>query len=62
MTWRRCGSPRLDEILPRHLERRLDRLRPAGHEIDVADALRRVGDQPVGERSASSVVKKLVWA
>ena len=46
---RRCGSPRLDEILPRHLERGLDRLGPAADQIDVAQARRRVRDEPVGE-------------
>ena len=39
----------LGEILPRHLERRFDRFRPAAHEIGVADAFGGVGDQPVGE-------------
>ena len=40
----------LDEILPRHLQRRLDRLRAAADEIDVRDAGRRVRHQPFGER------------
>ena len=39
----------LDEILPRHLERRLDRLRTAADEIDMAHPGRRVLDQPVGQ-------------
>ena len=40
----------LEEILARHLERGLDALRAAGHEIDRGDAGRRVGDQRVGQR------------
>ena len=39
----------LDEILARHLERRLDRLRTAADEIDMAQPGRRVLDQAVGE-------------
>ena len=39
----------LGEVLPRHLERRLDRFRSAAHQIGVADAVGGVGDQPVGE-------------
>ena len=39
----------LDEILARHLQRRLDRLGAAADEIDVIDAARRVLDQPIGE-------------
>ncbi len=39
------GLADLDEVLPRHLERCLDRLRAAADEIDVADAGRRVGDE-----------------
>ncbi len=39
----------LDEILARHLERRLDRLRTAAHEIDAIESGRRVLDQAVGE-------------
>ena len=39
----------LDEILPRHFQRRLDRLRAAADEIDVAEPGRSVFDQPVGE-------------
>ena len=35
----------LDEILPRHLERGLDRLRSPGHEIDLGHARRCVRDQ-----------------
>ena len=52
----------LDEVLARHLERRLDRFRAAADEIRVADAGRRRADQLVGERSAGSDVKKLVCA
>ena len=39
----------LDEILPRELERGLDRLRAAADEEDVTDALRRVSDEIVGQ-------------
>ena len=39
----------LDEILARELERGLDRLRPAAHEKNVADAGRGMGDQIVGQ-------------
>ena len=39
----------LDEILPRHLERRLHRFGSAGHEIGVAYALWRTGDELVGQ-------------
>ena len=39
----------LDEILPRHLHGRLDRLRAAGDEIDVIEPLRRQIDQPLGQ-------------
>src|ERR1700730_18631324 len=39
----------LDEILPRHLDRGLDRFRSAAHEIDLNDALRLVLDQAVRE-------------
>ena len=39
----------LDKILARHLERRLDRLRAAAHEIDMAQTRRSILDQPVGE-------------
>ena len=39
----------LDEILARHLERRLDRLGTAADQIDMAHSGRRVLDQPVGE-------------
>ena len=38
-----------DEILPRELERGLDRLRAAADEEDVTDALRRVRDEIVGQ-------------
>ena len=40
----------LDEILPRELERRLDRFRAAREEIDLVHALRRIGHQPVSQR------------
>ncbi len=40
----------LDEILPRHLERGLDRFRAAAHEVGVARAGGRRADEPVGER------------
>src|SRR3546814_9288456 len=33
----------LDEVLPRHLQRRLDRLRTAAHQVDVVEPHRRVG-------------------
>ena len=49
MKWRRCGSPAFDEILPRELERGLDRLRSAADVEDMADAGRRVRDQIVGQ-------------
>ena len=49
MNRRRCGCAGLDEILPRHLERRLDRLRAAGHEVDPLDALGRARDQVIGQ-------------
>jgi hypothetical protein len=39
----------LDEILARELERGLDRLGPAGQEVYVRDARRRVGDELVGQ-------------
>ena len=39
----------LDEILPRHFQRGLDRFRSAAHEIDVIDSLGRGLDQPVGQ-------------
>ena len=39
----------LDEILPRHLQRRLDRLRSAADQIDVIDPFGRVLDEPVGK-------------
>ena len=40
----------LDEILPRHLQRRLDRLGPARDEIDIVQPLGRQTDQPLGQR------------
>jgi len=40
MTVPALGLARLDKILPRHLERRLDGLRAAAHEVDVAHARR----------------------
>jgi hypothetical protein len=39
----------LEKVLPRQLDRRLDRFRAAGDEIDAVDALRRVLDQQIGE-------------
>ena len=39
----------LDEVLPRHLQRGLDRLRAAADEIDVVDAGRRVRDEVVAQ-------------
>ena len=39
----------LDEILPRQLERRLDRLRSAADEEHVAETCRRVRDEVVGQ-------------
>ena len=39
----------LDEILPRELERRFDRLRSAADKENVADAFRRMRDEIVGE-------------
>ena len=43
------GLAALGEVLPRHLERRLDRLRAAADEIDVAQPRRSILDQPVGQ-------------
>ena len=40
----------LDEILMRQLQRRLDGFRPAGHEIDMLDPVRRVVGQEGGQR------------
>ncbi len=42
--------PDLDEVLARHLQRRLDRLGATRHEVDLADTRRRVLDQQVGQR------------
>src|SRR5216117_2164746 len=39
----------LDEILARHLERRLDRFRSTRDEIDVPDPRRCIGDQRIGK-------------
>src|SRR6185437_12830668 len=39
----------LQEVLPRQLERRLDRLRTTADEIDPLDARRRALDQGIGE-------------
>ncbi len=39
----------LDEILPRHLERRFDRFRSAAHEKDVVKPRRSVLDQAIGK-------------
>ena len=52
----------LDEILPRHFQRRLDRFRSAADEIDVIDACGRVLDQAIGQILGESVVKSAVWA
>ena len=43
------GLADLDKILARHLERRLDRLRTAADQIDMAEPGRRVLDQVVRE-------------
>src|SRR5206468_108393 len=43
------GLTRLDEILPRHLERRLDGLRAAADEVDVAGARRAMGDEVLAQ-------------
>ena len=40
----------LDEVLARHLERRLDRFRAAADEVGVAHASGRAADQLVGQR------------
>ena len=42
--------PALDVVLARHLQRRLDRLRAAGDEIDVREIAGRVRCELVGER------------
>ena len=44
------GLPDLDEILARHLERRLDRLGAAAHEVRMARAGGRGTDELIGER------------
>ena len=44
------GLADLDEVLPRQLERGLDRFRAARDEIDVRGAARRTGEQVIGER------------
>ena len=41
--------PRLEEILPRDLDRRFDRLRSAADEIDIGQPARFVADEPIGE-------------
>jgi hypothetical protein len=38
-----------DEILTGHLERRLDRLGPAAHQVDMVYSSRRILDQAVGQ-------------
>ena len=43
------GLADLDEVLARHLERRLDRLGAAGDEVDPVDAGGRARDQMVGQ-------------
>ena len=45
----RCGLADLDEVLARHLQRRLHALRAAGDEVGVAGAGRRLPDQVGGE-------------
>ena len=53
----------LDKILARHLERRLDRLRTAAHQIDAArDPAGASSIRRSARRSAASVVKKAVCA
>jgi HAMP domain-containing protein len=47
---RALGLADLEEILPRHFQRALDRLRTAAHQIDAGEAARLVPDQIVGER------------
>ena len=49
MTLRALRLALLDEILPRHLQRRFDRLRAAADEIDVREPVRRILDQRVGQ-------------
>ena len=39
----------LDEILPRHFQRRFDRFRPAADEIDMTNTPGRIGGQTVGQ-------------
>ena len=52
----------LDEILPRQLQRRLDRLRAAADEIDMTKARGASSISRSASRSATSVVKNEVWA
>ncbi len=52
----------LDKILARHLERRLDRLRTAADQIDVAQPGGASSIRRSARRSATSVVKKDVCA
>ena len=49
MTWAPLGLADLDEILARHLERRLDRLRTAADQVDWLKPGRGVLDQAVGQ-------------
>jgi len=43
------GRPRLQMILPRQLDRGLDRFGPAGQQIDPVDPLGRLGNQQIGQ-------------
>ena len=52
----------LDEILPRQLQRRLDRLRAAADKEDVAEAGGACATRSSASSSAACVVKKLVCA
>jgi hypothetical protein len=50
--------PDFDEVLPRHLERRLDRFGPPGDEVDVRHPRRRVRDQVIAQLLGDSGGKK----
>ena len=50
MNTRALGLADLDEVLPRQLQRGLDRLGAAAHEVDVAEAGRRGPGQLIRER------------
>ena len=54
--------PDLDEILPRELERGLDRLRTARYQVDVAMPGGACATRVSASSSATAVVKKLVCA